>query len=149
MLTKYNITFWQLAFIFEFITLFSLQKINSDTTSTQIEKRLHLFRIGNITKLYYNSINTKSCTLLEKWAIRKNEHTTTIQKYAQLTPDNNNFRSAIDRITSGTPTALNTPEVVDILKSLYPLKHILSHDDTDTIPTQINNNTNPLTYIHS
>ena len=118
-----NIAIWKLAFIFESIILFPLERNTKETTSTQLNRRLHLLRTGDIKTLYEQSRKTTSKTPREKANKHNNEQIHTRNKCAQLAADNDNFRSAIDRITADTPIALNTPEVVGILKDLYPKKH--------------------------
>ena len=122
-----------------------LQTINDDGTATQIEKRLHLFRTGNIKKLYYDSRKVVSRTPLDKATRHKNELKTTRNRCAQLAADNDNYRSAIERLTTETPIALNTPETVEILKSLYPPKHIIIDNYLDTSPKKFKSKHKPLT----
>ena len=118
---------WKLALLFESLILFPFPKTSKDTTATIITKRLHLFRIGNIKQLFHDSRGVISKTPLEKSNRAGKETISTRNKCAQLAADTDNYRSAIDRVMSDTPIAINTPDVVEILKDLYPDKHIL-HD---------------------
>ena len=74
------------------------------------------------------------------------ESNTTRNKYVQLAADNNNYRSAIDRISTDTPISINTPDVVDILKCLYPTRHTLTSPYNDTIPRTFHTNICPIDY---
>ena len=101
-------------------------------------------RTRDIKTLYEQSRNTTSKTPLEKANKHKDEQIHTRNKCAQLAADNDNFRSAIDRITADTPIALNTPEVVEILKDLYPRKHKLKTGYHHTIPRRFRSKHQPL-----
>ena len=58
---------WKLMFIFESIILFPIEgKQKNLTTTPTMEKRLHLFRTGNIKKLYEESRKVISLSPLEK-----------------------------------------------------------------------------------
>ena len=140
---------WKIAFMFESLMLFQFPKNSKDTTATVINKRIHLFRTGNIKQLYTDSRNVISKTPLEKSNRAANQTISTRNKSAQLAADNDNYRSAIDRIVSDTPIAINTPEVVNILKQLYPKKHTLHEEHKDTQPKKSQQDTNLLISKHS
>ena len=123
---------WKIAFMFESIMLFPFPKDSEDTTAIIINKRIHLFRTGNLKQLYKESREVISRTPLEKANRAEAQTTSTRNKSAQLAADNDNYRSAIDRIVSDTPIAINTPEVVEILKELYPSRHKLQEEYKDT-----------------
>ena len=73
-------------------------------------------------------------TPLEKANRTGRETTSTRNKCAQLAADKDNYRSTIDRVVSDTSIAINTPEVVEILKDLYPEKHTLHDIYNDITP---------------
>ena len=108
--------------------LFPFPKNSVDTTAIVISKRIHLFQTGNIKDLYIASRAVISKTPLEKCNRAADQTISTRNKSAQLAVDNDNYRSAIDRIVSDTPIAINTPDVADILKQLYPKQHTLHEE---------------------
>ena len=58
---------WKLVFIFESIILFPIKHTSNQTNTTPtLEKRFHLFRTGNVKKLYEESRNITSLSHLEK-----------------------------------------------------------------------------------
>jgi len=134
--------------MFESLMLFPFPKKSEDTTATVITKRIHLFRTGNLKQLYIDSRNVNSKTPLEKANRAENQTISTRNKSAQLAADNDNYRSAIDRIVSDTPIAINTPDVVNILKQLYPSKHTLHEEHKDTQPKKFATAYKPLN-IHT
>ena len=116
---------WKLFIIFESIILFPLEKSRNETTSEQLENRLHLFRTGNIQELYSRSRSIVSTSPLDKVSKADYQNKYMKEKCAQIAADQDQYKSAIDRICSSSPIAINTPEVVQALEKLYPKKHTL------------------------
>ena len=122
---------WKLVFIFESIILFPTKnKAKYMTTSPTIEKRLHLFRTGNIKPLYEESRTVISLSPQEKKTKFDNMSKSSTLQSAQIAANNDQYKSAISRLTQDTPVAINTPEIVNILEGLYPSKHSIpnKHD---------------------
>jgi len=119
---------WKLVFIFESIILFPMKnKANLMTTSPTIEKRLHLLRTGNIKLLYEESRAVISLSPQEKKCKFDNMSESSTLQSAQLAANNDQYKSAISRLTQDTPVAINTPDIVKILEGLYPSKHIIQN----------------------
>ena len=120
---------WKLLILFESLILYPLDKNSSHGTSTQLDNRIYLFKIGDIKTLYEKSRTVKSRSPEEKQANAINSDNFILSKCAQTAADNDQFKSAIQRITNNTPVALNTPETIEILQNLYPSKHEIGYLD--------------------
>lgn len=68
---------------------------------------------------------------------------------SQLAVDSDNYRSAINKITSDTPVATNTPVVIDIIKQFYPKNIPITRNTKTQSQENSQQYTSPSTYTSS
>ena len=122
---------WKLAFIYESIMLSPIEQNSQEGTSKQIHNRIQLLKRGKIKQLYDQSRICISMSPEEKASKNKNLTTPYISKSAQIAANNDQYRSAIARVNSNTPVALNTDKTISILSYLYPNEHKLKNEYMD------------------
>ena len=118
---------WLLHFIFERLVLAPnphpkkhANDKNGTTINQLINRRLRLFRSGQIQQLYEESNQIESLTPSE-YA----ERPVSKQRSAQIAADNDNFKSAAARLTKDTPVLPITDNNIGILFGLHPASYAL------------------------
>ena len=96
-------------------------KRNSHNESTILSHNIFVLSVNQIDTtirdLYVKSRKVVSLTPIQKSQKNDKQTESSINKCAQIVADNDNYKSAIDRLTNNTPIAINTPEIVEILKN--------------------------------
>lgn len=115
---------WLLPFIFERLILAPNPDIDKDDTvgiNTIIHRRIRLFRLGQIETLYNESNRVTSRTPAEH-----RDNPVKIQRCAQISADNDDYKTANTRLTKDMPVAAIDDSNIQILHDLHP--HSLNLD---------------------
>ena len=132
---------WKLELLFESLILHPIPSKDKDGTAKHINNRLHMLQTGAIKRLYDLSRPVVSLSPAKKKELADNLPLQQIQKNVQLAADLDNYKTAMDHLTQATPIALNNDTIIQILKSLYQKKHVITESHEEISNTNTNHDT--------